>query len=158
MKTETPQRPLPDGRGVRIAIVASRFHGEVVDRLLAGAEELLRQAGVTESDLRVERVPGAWELPHAAELLAAAGRWDALVALGTLIRGETLHFDLIAQECARGLAEASRRSGVPIAFGVLTCDTMEQARARAGGPIGNQGAEAALAALEMVELARRLKG
>lgn len=155
MKSESQSRPLPDARNQRVAIVASRFHSEIVDRLLAGALEILDAAGVSPEARRVERVPGAWEIPQALDLLARQGGWSAMVGLGTLIRGETIHFDLIARECARGMADVSLRSGVPVAFGVLTCETMEQARARAGGAVGNQGADAARAALEMAELAER---
>lgn len=149
-------RALPEGRGIRIAIVASRFHEAIVERLLEGAVRILRQTGVAEDDLAVERVPGAWEIPQGLELLARRGGWDAMVALGALVRGETLHFQLIAEECARGVADASRRHGVPISFGVLTCETMEQAWARAGGAAGHQGEEAAIAALEMAVLDRKL--
>ena len=157
MKTGTPSRAPEDGRGIRIAIVASRFHEAIVERLLDGAVRFFRQAGVADGDLRVERVPGAWEIPAALELLAKGGGFDAMVALGTLVRGETLHFQLIAEQCAHGIAEVSRRRGVPVAFGVLTCETMEQAWARAGGAAGHQGEEAAAAALEMAVLRRKLE-
>jgi 6,7-dimethyl-8-ribityllumazine synthase len=157
LKAGTPSRALPEGRGIRIAIVASRFHEAIVERLLDGAAQLLRHSGVAEGDLAVERVPGAWEIPPALELMARRGKWDAMLALGALVRGETLHFQLIAEECARGIAAASRRHGVPIAFGVLTCETMEQAWARAGGAAGHQGEEAAAAALEMAVLRRKLE-
>jgi 6,7-dimethyl-8-ribityllumazine synthase len=157
VKSGIPSQAPPEGRGIRIAIVASRFHEAIVERLLDGAVRLLRQSGVGEDDLVVERVPGAWEIPQGLELLARSGGFDAMLALGTLVRGETLHFQLIAEECARGIADVSSRHGVPIAFGVLTCETMEQAWARAGGAAGHQGEEAAIAALEMAVLRRKLK-
>jgi 6,7-dimethyl-8-ribityllumazine synthase len=157
LKTGTPRRAPEDARGIRIAVVASRFHEAIVERLLEGAVRFLREAGVAEADLRVERVPGAWEIPAALDLLGRAGRFDAMVALGTLVRGETLHFQLIAEQCAHGIAAASRQHAVPIAFGVLTCETMEQAWARAGGAAGHQGEEAAAAALEMAVLRRKLE-
>ena len=157
MKTGTPSRAAADGRGIRIAIVASRFHEAIVERLLDGAVRLLRHSGVAEGDLRVERVPGAWEIPAALDLLAKGGGYDSMLALGALVRGETLHFQLIAEECARGIAEVSRRQGLPIAFGVLTCETREQAWARAGGAAGHQGEEAAAAALEMAVLRRKIE-
>lgn len=157
MKSGNPSRALPAGHGKRIGIVASRFHGELVERLLAGATGLLQRAGVTPADLLVERVPGAWEIPQGLDLLARTGRFDALVALGVLVRGETLHFELIAHECARGIGDVARRHALPVTFGVLTCETMEQARERAGGAVGNQGEDAARAALEMAELAARIR-
>jgi 6,7-dimethyl-8-ribityllumazine synthase len=147
-----PSRTL-SGAGLRIGLVASRFNEEIVGRLLEGALAALDGAGVAPEARTVVRVPGAWEIPLAA--MAKLGRWDALVALGAVVRGETPHFDIVAGECSRGAAAVAREHGVPVTFGVLTCDTLEQAMARAGGDAGNKGAEAAEAAIELAtELAR----
>jgi 6,7-dimethyl-8-ribityllumazine synthase len=146
-----------DGAGRRFGIVAARFHGAIVARLLDGAVDALRAHGVASSDIAVERVPGAWEIPVALDALARQGGFAALIALGVLIRGGTLHFEVIAHECSRGIAEVALRRELPVTFGVLTCETMEQAVARAGGDQGNKGEEAALAALEMAALAARLR-
>jgi 6,7-dimethyl-8-ribityllumazine synthase len=136
--------------------VAARFNEAVVDRLVAGARQALEAQGVLPEDIRIERVPGAWEIPQGLAALARSGSFDALVALGAVVRGETAHFEYISAECARGVAEVARSTGLPVTFGVLTCETMEQALARAGGVQGNKGEEAALAALEMAELIARL--
>jgi 6,7-dimethyl-8-ribityllumazine synthase len=144
------------GAGSRFAIVASRFNGELVDRLLAGAAACLERHDVPAADTAVVRVPGAWEIPVALEWLARSGRFDALIALGVVLRGDTAHFDYICAECSRGAASVADRHALPVAFGVLTCETFEQAAARAGGEHGNKGWEAALAALEMADLRRRL--
>jgi 6,7-dimethyl-8-ribityllumazine synthase len=144
------------GRGLRVAVVASRFHEAITGRLVQGAREALVRHGVRAADVRVVWVPGAFELPQAAARLAAAGRVDALVCVGCVIRGETPHFDYVAGEAARGLAEVGRASGVPTTFGVITANTPAQAEARAGGAAGNRGEEAALAALELATLFRRL--
>jgi 6,7-dimethyl-8-ribityllumazine synthase len=136
-----------DGRGRRVAIAASRFNRLVTDPLVAGAVEELRRHGVEDADVDLAWVPGAFELPLAAERLAASGRYAAVV-----VRGATPHFDHVAGQAAAGLAAVTRATGVPVAFGVLTCDTMEQALDRAGGKAGNKGAEAALTALEMAGL------
>jgi 6,7-dimethyl-8-ribityllumazine synthase len=146
----------PHGRGRRVAVVASRFNEPVTRQLADGAVTALVRAGVTDADLDVVWVPGAWELPAAARMLLDTDRYDALVALGAVIRGETPHFEYVAGEAARGLAAASAEYGTPIGFGLLTCDTLEQAYARAGGPHGNKGADAALAALEMADLHARI--
>ncbi|MGA9853461.1 MAG: 6,7-dimethyl-8-ribityllumazine synthase [Gammaproteobacteria bacterium] len=143
-------------KGVRVAIVATRFNGFVVDKLLSGALETLRAQGVRDENLLLVRVPGAFEISLAAKKLATGGRWNAVIALGAVIRGETPHFDYVAGECARGLQQVTLDTGVPVAFGVLTCDTAEQALARAGGAAGNKGADAALAALEMAGLLRKV--
>jgi len=156
MSTLRPELPEPDGTGLRIAVVASRFNGEVVDRLLDGAVGALRRWGVAPDDLTIVRVAGAWEVPQALEALARRGRFDALVALGAIVRGETPHFDVIASECSRGAADVALRHAVPVGFGVLTCDSLEQALARAGGAAGNKGEEAAAAALDLVGALRRL--
>jgi 6,7-dimethyl-8-ribityllumazine synthase len=146
----------PSGKGRRIAIVASRFNETVTSKLLDGAMEALTRHGATYDDIDVVWVPGAWELPAAARFLLASERYHALVAVGAVIRGETAHFDYIANEASRGLADASAEFDTPIGFGVLTCDTEEQAEARAGGAHGNKGWDAAMAALEMADLFDRL--
>ena len=141
--------------GRRFAIVASRFNSRVVELLVAGAVDCLRRHGA--DDITVVRVPGAWEIPQAAEELAAGEpRYDAIVALGVVIRGETPHFDYICSSCSRGLASLSKRHRIPVGFGVLTCDTSQQAEERAGGKAGNKGWEAAIAALEMADLFAQL--
>jgi 6,7-dimethyl-8-ribityllumazine synthase len=142
--------------GFKIALCASRWNGVVTDRLVAGALDALIRHGADEKNVDLVRVPGSFELHQAAAKLAAKGRYDAVVALGCLIRGETPHFDLLAAEAAKGLAQVAVTSGVPVIFGVLTCDTMDQAVDRAGGKAGNKGWDAALAAIEMVSLYRRL--
>lgn len=145
-----------DAKGFKIALVASRWNEAVTSRLVAGAIDALVRHGAAEANVELVRVPGSFELPQAAGKLAASGRYDAVVGLGCLIRGETPHFDLLATVAAKGLAQAAVTSGVPVIFGVLTCDTMEQAIDRAGGKAGNKGWDAALAAIEMVSLYRRL--
>lgn len=144
------------GEGRRFGVAASRFNGALVDQLLGGAVDCLQRHGTAGEGIEIVRVPGAWELPVALEWLAASGRFHALVALGVVLRGETPHFDYICGECSRGISRVTDRHGVPVAFGVLTCDTVEQAAARAGGKAGNKGWEAALAALEMADLRARL--
>jgi 6,7-dimethyl-8-ribityllumazine synthase len=146
----------PSGAGRRIVVVASRFNEDVVKKLVDGALEGLVKHGVAFDDIDVVWVPGAWELPIAARWLLASERYDGVVAVGAVIRGETAHFDYIAGEASRGLANASIEAEVPIGFGVLTCDTDEQAEARAGGPHGNKGFDAAVATLEMIDLLNRL--
>ena len=157
MNSGVPDSLSLDGTGRRFGIVAARFHGAVVDRLLAGAESALLAHGVAAADIEVVRVPGAWEIPAGLDALAQSGRFSALIALGVLIRGGTLHFEVIASECSRGIAGVSLRRELPVTFGVLTCETMAQAVARAGGEEGNKGEEAALAALEMASLLDRLR-
>ena len=142
-------------RGHRVAIVAARFNDFIVASLLKGATAAWTAHGGAADDLAVIRVPGAFELPLAAKKLAASGRYDALVALGCVIRGDTPHFEYVAGECARGLQQAGLDTGVPIAFGVLTVETLEQARERATGA-GNKGAEAMDSALEMASLLKSL--
>jgi 6,7-dimethyl-8-ribityllumazine synthase len=144
----------PDGEGLRIGIALARFNQGVTDRLLAGALEALAKHGVAEDAIDVATVPGAFELPLCAQRMATAGRYDALVCLGAVVRGETPHFDFVAAEAARGIADVARRHDLPVAFGLLTTDTIEQAMARAGGERGNKGYEAAVTALEMVQLLR----
>ena len=146
-----------DAPGVRVGLVAARFNGSIVERLLEGARRFLLEHGVREEELLVVRVPGAWEIPAALDALAATGRVDALVALGVVIRGETPHFDYICNECAAGCARVTAQTAIPVGFGVLTCNDAEQAAARAGGKAGNKGEEAAEAALEMANLLGSLR-
>jgi 6,7-dimethyl-8-ribityllumazine synthase len=146
----------PSGRGRRFAIVASRFNEEITTKLVAGATDALTRHAVPLEEIDVVWVPGAWELPAAARRLLSTDRYDALVAVGAVVRGDTPHFDYVAGEAARGLGRASAEFDRPIGFGVLTCDNMEQAMARAGGAHGNKGWDAALAALEMTDLFDRL--
>ncbi len=145
-----------DAQGIKVALVVSRFNEFVTGRLLQGAEDCLDRHGCTREQRAVVKVPGAWEIPQAARVLAKSGNYDAVVALGALIRGETPHFDLLAKEVASGLSQVGLETGVPIAFGVLTTDTVEQAIDRAGAKAGNQGWKAALSAIEMVNLFRRM--
>jgi len=145
-----------DAKGMKFALIASRWNDVVTSRLVEGALDGLTRHGGDPSHITLVKVPGSFELPQVAARLAAAGRYDAVVALGCLIRGETAHFDLLAAEAAKGLAHAAVSSGLPVIFGVLTCDTMEQALDRAGGKAGNKGWDAAVAAIEMVSLYRRL--
>ncbi|HET7171038.1 MAG TPA: 6,7-dimethyl-8-ribityllumazine synthase [Gaiellales bacterium] len=139
-----------------VAVVASRYNADVVQRLLDGAVARLVERGVAADSISVVLVPGAWELPLACRRLAEAGGHDAVVALGCVIRGGTPHFEYVCSEASRGVIQAALDTGVPVSFGLLTCDTLEQALARAGGSEGNKGAEAADAALEMAGLLRAL--
>jgi 6,7-dimethyl-8-ribityllumazine synthase len=145
-----------DASEVRAALVVSCFNDLVTDRLLAGAVSCLERMGQPGALRTVLRVPGAWELPLAADRAARSGRFDAVVALGALIRGATPHFDVIAAAAASGLQAVARETGVPVGFGLLTTETLEQALDRAGGKAGNKGAEAAASAVEMVQLMRRM--
>jgi 6,7-dimethyl-8-ribityllumazine synthase len=144
--------------GQRFAIVVSRFNGFITERLLAAAVDALGRAGATSKDVEVVRVPGAFELPLAAKKLAASGKYDALIAVGCVLRGETTHYDYVCAETSRGLQLAQMDTGVPIIFCVLTCDTLEQAIDRAGLKGGNKGFAAGLAAIEMAQLSRKLRG
>ncbi len=143
-----------DGSGLRVALAASRFNEFVVERLVAGATDGLRRHGVDPDAIDVAWVPGALELPLAAHRLAASGRYDAVVTLGAVIRGATSHYELVAGQCAAGIARVQLDTGVPVIFGVLTTDTIEQAIERAGTKAGNKGYDAAVAAIEMVRLLR----
>lgn len=147
----------PEGEGLRIGVALARFNQAVTDRLLAGALEALTGHGVADDAIDVATVPGAFELPLCVQRLAATGRYDAIVCLGAVVRGETPHFDFVAGEAARGIADVSRRHDLPVGFGVLTADTMAQALARAGGERGNKGYEAAVTALEMVQVLRTVQ-
>ena len=145
-------------RGLRFGIVVSRFNSFITERLLAAAVDALERAGAASKDVDVVRVPGSFELPLTAKKLAMTGRYDALIAIGCVIRGETSHYDYVCSETARGLQLAQMDSGVPIIFCVLTCDTLEQAIDRAGLKGGNKGFEAGLGAIEMAQLSRKLRG
>jgi 6,7-dimethyl-8-ribityllumazine synthase len=136
-----------DARGLKLAIVAARFNSALTEKLLEGARKALKQAHA--ESVEEFRTPGAFELPLAARTLARTGRYHAIVALGVVIRGETPHFDYVAGETARGLQQAALETGVPVAFGVLTTNTIHQAKARAGGKLGNKGYDAAMTAVEM---------
>ena len=150
-------RGSPSGAGTRFGIVASRYNWAVGERLVEGAVDCLRRHGVEPENIHLVSVPGAWEIPQALEEVAAAGAVEGLVAIGVVIRGETPHFDYICAEASRGIAAVAERYRVPVGFGLLTCDTVEQAHERAGGKTGNKGWEAALAALEMADLFARLR-
>jgi 6,7-dimethyl-8-ribityllumazine synthase len=145
-----------DARGRRFAVAASRFNAVIVGPLVDGALACLAKHGVGAEDIDVAWTPGAFELPVAARRLAASGGYDAVICLGAVVRGGTPHFDYVASEAARGIADASRDTGVPVIFGVLTTDTMAQAYDRAGGKHGNKGWDAAMAAIEMASLLERL--
>lgn len=145
------------GTGLKIAIVAGRFNEFITGRLVEGALDTLRRHGVNEEDIAVAKVPGAFEIPLAAQQLAASGKYDAVITLGAVIRGATVHFDYVCAEAAKGVAKASADTGVPVMFGVITTDTIEQAIERAGTKAGNKGAESATAAIEMANLLRQLK-
>ncbi len=145
-------------RDLRFAIVAARFNESIVEQLVRGAVEALKRHGAKEQQLTLVRVPGAFDMPVAVRQLAKSGKYDAVIALGAVIKGATAHFDYVAGECASGLARAANDTEVPVAFGVLTTDTIEQAIERAGTKAGNKGADAAVCALEMANLLRSLKG
>jgi 6,7-dimethyl-8-ribityllumazine synthase len=147
----------PAGQGRRFAIVASRFNEQITRKLVDGALDALIRHDVAFDDVDIVWVPGAWELPSASRWLMDSDRYNAIVALGAVIRGETPHFEYVAEAAARGLAKAAVEYDIPVGFGVLTCDSMEQAEARAGGSHGNKGWDAAMAALEMADLARILE-
>lgn len=144
------------GQGLRFGIVAARFNGSVTHHLLEGALDALRRHGVAPDAIEVAWVPGSFEIPLVARRLAGSGRYDAIICLGVVIRGATPHFEYVAAEASRGIAAASRETGIPVIFGVLTTDTLEQALERAGTKAGNRGWDAALAAIEMANLLRDL--
>ncbi len=146
-----------DASGLRVGIVAARFNDFIVERLLAGAVDALTKHGANSADIDIVRVPGAFEMPLAVKKLAASGRYDSIVALGCVIRGATPHFDFVAGEASRGIGQAGLAHDVPVGFGVLTVDTIEQAIERAGTKAGNKGADAAMSAIEMATLLRRLE-
>jgi 6,7-dimethyl-8-ribityllumazine synthase len=142
---------------LRFVLVAARFNDFVVEPLVRGALEALKRHGVLEKQIEIVRVPGAFELPLVVRKLAQSRRYDAIITLGAVIRGDTPHFDYVAGECASGIARVALEFGIPVAFGVLTTDTVEQAVDRAGGKAGNKGADCALVAIEMANLLRRLE-
>lgn len=150
------EKTVDSARDGRFGIVASRFNQRIVEPLLDGALDALMQHGIARTDIKIVRVPGAFEIPLVAQRLAASEQFDAVIALGAVVRGDTPHFDYVAGECARGIAKVGLDFSLPVIFGVLTVDDMEQAMARAGGREGNKGYDAALAALEMVALLRSL--
>jgi 6,7-dimethyl-8-ribityllumazine synthase len=144
--------------GLRFGIVVSRFNSFITERLLAAALEALAQAGAAAQETEIVRVPGSFEIPLAAKKMAASGKFDALIAVGCVLRGETSHYDYVCSEVARGVQLAQMDTGIPVIFCVLTCDTLEQAIDRAGLKGGNKGHEAGLAAVEMARLSRKLSG
>jgi 6,7-dimethyl-8-ribityllumazine synthase len=158
MKIEPVPDSLPaiegklDASGKRFAIVVSRFNSFITERLLLSACDGLIRTGAAKSDIAVVRVPGAFEIPSAARTLASTGKYDAIICIGCLLRGDTAHYEVIVNEVTRGIGQSAQETGIPHAFGVLTCDTLEQAIDRAGLKMGNKGFEAALAAVEMVSL------
>jgi 6,7-dimethyl-8-ribityllumazine synthase len=145
-----------DASGMRLAVVAARFNGDVTKLLLEGALDELADRGVESDAVQVAWVPGAFEIPLAAKHLAESGELDAVICVGAVIRGDTPHFDYVAGECAAGVSRVGLDTGIPVSFGVLTTDDLDQALARAGGAEGNKGAEAAATAVEMVDLLRKL--
>jgi len=140
----------------RIAIVVARFNGFVVESLLSGALDTLKRHGLAEKNVQIVRVPGAFEMPLAAKRVAASKQFDAIIAIGAVIRGGTPHFEYVAGECAKGLSAVSMEYDIPVSFGVLTVDSIEQAIERSGTKAGNKGAEAAMSAIEMINLLREL--
>ena len=144
-------------RDARIALLVARFNSFIVDSLLAGAVDCLVRHGAERRDLKIVRVPGAFEMPLVAKRLAASRQYDAIIALGAVIRGGTPHFEYVAGECTKGLAQVGLEHDLPVAFGVLTVDTIEQAIERAGTKAGNKGVEAAMSAIEMISLLRNLE-
>ena len=156
-RLSTGKHPELDGKGLRIAIACGRFNDIITDRLLAGARVRLRELGVRDDDTLEVWAPGAFELPLVAKTLASSGSWDAIITLGAVIRGGTPHFEFVAGECAAGLLRAGLDTGVPVVFGVLTTDTVEQAEERSVDGPRNKGAESAETAVEMVQLLRGIK-
>ena len=146
------------GKGLKFALVASRFNDFIVSRLVSGAIDFLVRHGVLEEDIILIKVPGAFEIPVVAKKIAMSNKVDAVICLGAVIRGATPHFDYVASEVAKGIAHVALESNIPVTFGVLTTDTLEQAIERAGSKAGNKGAEAAQAALETVQVINQLKG
>ena len=145
-----------DAKGIKTAIVASRFNDFITSKLVEGALDCLARHGASPSDITLIRVPGSFEIPLTAQKAAATGNYDAVICLGTLIRGQTPHFDFIASEATKGVAQASLQTGVPITFGIITADTLDQAVDRAGAKAGNKGFEAALGAIEMADLMKKM--
>ncbi|MDT8441276.1 MAG: 6,7-dimethyl-8-ribityllumazine synthase [Desulfuromonadales bacterium] len=146
-----------DATGLRVGLLASRFNSFIADRLVEGAIDALQRHGAANDDITLVRVPGAFEIPPAAQKMAASGRFDAIVCLGAVIRGATPHFDYVSAEVSKGIAAVAMESGLPVTFGVLTTDTLEQAIERAGSKAGNKGFDAAMAAIELANLYRELQ-
>jgi 6,7-dimethyl-8-ribityllumazine synthase len=162
-QSENPLHGLPEAiegdlsaANMRFAVVTTRWNTVITDRLLQGSLDALHRSGASRADIEVVRVPGAWEVPSAARTLAESKKFDAIIALGCLLRGETAHYEAIYNEVARGIGQSQQETGIPHAFGVLTCETLEQALDRAGLKAGNKGFEAASAAIEMVSIQRKL--
>lgn len=145
-----------DATGLKFAVVVARFNSFITERLLAGALDALKRSGAEEGNIEIVRVPGSWEMPVAARVLAEKKKHDAIVCLGCVVRGETAHFDFVAGEAAKGLGQVAAQYGVPVAFGVLTTNTVEQAIDRAGAKAGNKGFDAAMTAIEMANLIKKL--
>ncbi|UJF26487.1 6,7-dimethyl-8-ribityllumazine synthase [Planococcus sp. 107-1] len=145
-----------NGEGLRIGIVVGRFNEFITSKLLSGAEDALKRHGVNEDDVAVAWVPGAFEIPLAAKKMAQSGKYDAIITLGTVIRGATPHFDYVCSEAAKGVSRVSDNAGIPVIFGVLTTDSIEQAIERAGTKAGNKGWESAAGAIEMANLMKKL--
>lgn len=145
-----------DAKGLKVAILASRFNDFIVDKLIGGAVDALTRHGASREDLTIVRIPGAFEMPLVAQRLAASKKFDGLVCLGAVIRGATPHFDFVAGECAKGLAQVSMEHSIPLGFGVLTTDNLEQAIERAGSKAGNKGVDAAMAMLETARVLAQL--
>lgn len=145
-----------DAKGLKIAIIATRFNDIIVDRLTGGAVDYLVRNGAERDDLTIVRIPGAFEMPIVAKKLFASGKYDGVVALGAVIRGSTPHFDFVSNEASKGLAQASMEANIPLGFGLLTCDTLEQAIERAGSKAGNKGVEAASAMLETIRVMEQI--
>lgn len=145
-----------NGSGLRVALVAARFNSAIVERLVDGAVDGLLRHQVSDDAITVVRCPGAWEIPMITQTVVASGKYDAVITLGCVIRGDTPHFDMVAGECAKGVAQVGMTAKIPVIFGVLTTDTVEQAEVRAGIKAGNKGFDAALAAIEMANLYKHL--
>ena len=146
------------GAGLKFAIVVARFNSFITERLLGGAQDALARTGVSAADVEIVKVPGSWEMPVVVRELALQKRHDGIICLGAVIRGDTPHFDYVAGEAAKGIGHVAAETGVPVAFGVQTCNTLEQAIDRAGAKSGNKGFDAAMTAVEMANLMRRLRG
>lgn len=146
-----------NSKGLKVAVIVARFNSFITDRLLGGALDALHRTGAAEGDIDIVKVPGSWEIPIVLRELTRQKRHEAIICLGAVIRGETAHFDYVAGEAAKGIGQIAAETGLPISFGVLTCNTLEQAIDRAGGKGGNKGFDAAMTAIEMAHLIRRLR-
>ena len=157
MSNPTTISGMLDAKGLKIAILATRFNDFIVDRLTGGALDYLERHGLDAKNITIVRIPGAFEMPLVCQKLAASGKYDGIVALGAVIRGSTTHYDYVCNEVSKGIAQTSLETGVPVLFGVLTTDTIEQAIERAGTKAGNKGADCAQSAIEMINLLRALE-